>query len=306
MPLSLWLFPLLALFACIIGVWQSAWLSTQKDLIMPLLMLVMLGMGLTLTIDDMKRAWTLKRLMLLGVGLQFLIMPLAAYGLSIMATLPMELLIGMMLVGTSAGGTASNVMTYLAKGNLALSVSMTLVSTLIATVALPALMWLYIGQAVDLPTASLLSSLIQLIIIPLALGMLINHWFQARLHRIKAALPSLSTVSIITIIAIVVALNAHSIETASWLLLVLIAMHNLIGLFTGYLVPRWLGYDTSISRTIAIEVAMQNSGLSVALALKYFSAAAALPGALFSIWHNISGASFASYWHSKQNEKHAA
>lgn len=306
MPLSLWLFPLLALFACIIGVWQSAWLSTQKDLIMPLLMLVMLGMGLTLTIDDMKRAWTLKRLILLGVGLQFLIMPLAAYGLSIMATLPMELLIGMMLVGTSAGGTASNVMTYLAKGNLALSVSMTLVSTLIATVALPALMWLYIGQAVDLPTASLLSSLIQLIIIPLALGMLINHWFQARLHRIKAALPSLSTVSIITIIAIVVALNAHSIETASWLLLVLIAMQNLIGLFTGYLVPRWLGYDTSISRTIAIEVAMQNSGLSVALALKYFSAAAALPGALFSIWHNISGAIFASYWHSQQDEKHAA
>lgn len=272
---------------------------------MPLLMLVMLGMGLTLTIDDMKRAWTLKRLILLGVGLQFLIMPLAAYGLSIMATLPMELLIGMMLVGTSAGGTASNVMTYLAKGNLALSVSMTLVSTLIATVALPALMWLYIGQAVDLPTASLLSSLIQLIIIPLALGMLINHWFQARLHRIKAALPSLSTASIITIIAIVVALNAHSIETASWLLLVLIAMQNLIGLFTGYLVPRWLGYDTSISRTIAIEVAMQNSGLSVALALKYFSAAAALPGALFSIWHNISGAVFASYWHSQQDEKHA-
>jgi BASS family bile acid:Na+ symporter len=281
-------------------------LSAQKDLIMPLLMLVMLGMGLTLNIDDMKRTWQLKRLVLLGVGLQFLIMPLAAYLLSTLANLPTALLVGMLLVGASAGGTASNVMTYLAKGDVALSVSMTLISTLVATVALPALTWLYLGEQVDVPTGALLGSLVQLIIVPLALGMIINHFFHNKLTLITSALPAISTMSIIAIIAIVVALNSDHIQTASWLLVLLVALHNLIGLSLGYLVPRWMGYDTVISRTLAIEVAMQNSGLSVALAIKYFSAAAALPGALFSIWHNISGALFASYWHAKTaQEKHS-
>ncbi|WP_321323006.1 bile acid:sodium symporter family protein [Thiomicrorhabdus sp.] len=270
-----------------------------KSWIVPLLMLVMLGMGLTLKWQDFQQVWQHRFVVALGVAIQFLVMPFAAWLLSMLFGLSLELTIGMMLVGATAGGTASNVIAYLAKGDVALSVSMTLISTLAAVFLLPLLTWLYIGQKVDVPVMSMLMMLLKLIVLPILMGMAINHFWHAKLQKVLPLFPLFSMAVILLIIAIVVALNANNIETVAWTVIAAVILHNLIGMTSGYYLARKFGYDSVIARTVAIEVGMQNSGLSVALALKYFTAASALPGAVFSIWHNISGSVFASYWQKK-------
>lgn len=266
---------------------------------MPLLMLVMLSMGMTLSWQDFKRVWLQKNAVLLGVSIQFLIMPLAAYLLATGLALSTELTIGMMLVGTTAGGTASNVMAYLAKGDVALSVSMTLVSTLLAVGLLPMLTFLYLGESINVPVWSMLWSLMKLILLPILLGMLLKHLFQHPLQKIEASFPIFAMFAIVLIIAIVVALNQHNLHNIIWTLIAAVILHNLIGLSLGYGLAKLFGFNDKTARTLAIEVGMQNSGLSVALALQYFSSLAALPGAMFSIWHNVSGSLLAAYF-SKQ------
>lgn len=270
-----------------------------KSWIVPLLMAVMLGMGLTLSWSDFKQVWQNRLVVGLGVGIQFLIMPFTAWLLSLLMGLSLELTIGMMLVGATAGGTASNVMAYLAKGDVALSVSMTLVSTLTAVIMLPLLTWLYIGQSVDVPVNAMLWMLLKIILLPLIVGMALNKLFHDKLSKIVAVFPLFSMAVILLIIAIVVALNQANLQTVAWTVLLAVILHNITGLACGYWMTRKLGYDSVIARTVAIEVGMQNSGLSVALALQYFSAVSALPAALFSIWHNLSGSMFASYWQGK-------
>ena len=294
--MSLWLFPVLAIAASSLAFLFPELLIDQKSLIFPLLILIMLGMGMTLKVADFISIWRLKKLIMLGVGVQFLVMPLAAWGLAQVFQLPLELLIGLVLVGSTAGGTASNVMAYLAKGNVALSVSMTLTSTILAIGALPLLTWLLLGQVIAVPTQSLFVSLLELILLPLILGMVINSMLGEKINIIQRFLPSISMLSIVWIIAIIVALNQSNLYASSFVLVLAVMLHNLIGMSAGYWVTRALGYDSILARTLAIEVGMQNSGLSVALALKYFTPMSALPGALFSIWHNVSGAIFASYW----------
>ena len=293
-------FPIWAILMSVLALFYPHWFVDLKSWIVPLLMAVMLGMGLTLRWQDFKQVWQHRLVVGLGVGIQFLIMPFAAWLLSLGFGLSLELTIGMMLVGATAGGTASNVMAYLAKGDIALSVSMTLVSTLIAVVMLPFLTWFYLGQTLTVPVASMLVMLLKMIVAPLMIGMLINAFFHDKLPKLLAVFPVFSMAVILLIIAIVVALNASNLQTVMWTLVLAVMLHNLIGLFSGYWLTRKLGYDSKIARTVAIEVGMQNSGLSVALALKYFTAASALPGALFSIWHNLSGSVFASYWQSRK------
>ncbi len=273
-----------------------------KSWIVPLLMAVMLGMGLTLSWRDFKQVWQNRLVVGLGIGIQFLIMPFTAWFLSLLMGLSLELTIGMMLVGATAGGTASNVMAYLAKGDVALSVSMTLVSTLAAVIMLPFLTWFYLDQSVDVPVTSMLWMLLKMIVLPLLLGMLLNGLFHHKLSKIMPVFPLFSMAVILLIIAIVVALNQANLQTLAWTVLLAVILHNIIGLASGYWLTRKLGYDSVIARTVAIEVGMQNSGLSVALALQYFSAASALPGALFSIWHNLSGSMFASYWQARDKK----
>lgn len=268
-----------------------------------MLMAIMLGMGLTLSWQDFIGVWQHKTVVWLGVVIQFLVMPLAAWILSSVFNLSLELTIGMMLVGASAGGTASNVMAYLAKGDVALSVSMTIVSTLAAVVLLPVLTWLYLGQKVDVAVTAMLMMLLKIIVIPIVLGMFLKAWFTDKIQKIQPILPLVSMLVILFIIAIVVALNANNLSTVAWTLVLAVMLHNLIGMMAGYVLARKFGYDSVIARTVAIEVGMQNSGLSVALALKYFSVASALPGAMFSIWHNLSGSLFASYWQNRDKTK---
>jgi len=207
---------------------------------------------------------------------------------------------GMILVGATSGGTASNVICYLAKGDVALSVSLTLTSTVLAVIATPFLTWLYAGQSIPLDAQAMMLGIAKMVIVPLSLGVLLNTLLQPLVRRVSPYLPLASVIAIVWIIAIIVALNQSSVYQLGFVLAAAVVIHNILGLLSGYYLARYLGYDETIARTLAIEVGMQNSGLSVALALKYFTPLAALPGAVFSIWHNLSGALLASLWQRKR------
>lgn len=300
-------FPLWALLIAIGAGFFPTPFVMMKEWVLPLLIAVMLGMGMTLRWADIQDVWRLKQFVGLGVGLQFLVMPMVAFILSRILELSPELTLGMMLVGTSAGGTASNVITYLAGGNVALSVSMTSVSTLAAIAFMPFLTWLYLGEEIQLPTLSMLQTLAGIILIPVVLGMtiraLITRYKPSLFYRWEMLFPSLSALAIILIVGIVVGLNQSQLSYLSLALVIGIVLHNLIGMTSGYMLSKALRCDDKTARTLAIEVGMQNSGLSVALALKYFTPLVALPGAIFSIWHNLSGLVFAAYCAAKTQRK---
>ena len=294
--MAIYLFPVWALIVSLFAYLFPQTLVGLKAYIVPLLVLVMLAMGLTLKWRDFTQVLAHRKIVATGVAIQFVVMPFAAWLIALLLGLSEALITGMMLVGATAGGTASNVVAYLAKGNVALSVSMTMLSTLVAVPMLPLLTWLYLGQSIEVPAMSMLGMLVKVILLPVAAGMLLNHLLKHRLAAAGSALSLFSMAAILLIIAIVVALNHDNLTSVAFPLVCAVALHNLTGLSCGYFVVRKLGYDSTIARTVAIEVGMQNSGLSVALALKYFTAVSALPGAIFSIWHNLSGALFAAYW----------
>jgi len=290
------LFPLWALLISIIAFFFSAPFAALAPIIVPLLAAVMFMMGLTLTEADILRVAKEPKPILVGVVLQFLLMPILALTLAKMLQLSNQLTIGMVLVGSCAGGTASNVVCYLAKGDVALSISMTLMSTLVGVIATPLLCAFYLSATVSVDTLALLLSILQMVFIPVVLGFGCKFYFGSIAARIEPLIPSLSVATILLIIAIVVALNADRLLDVGLVTLIAVVLHNLSGLAGGFYVSRLLGLDLRQSQTIAIEVGMQNSGLGVALATQFFSATAALPGALFSVWHNISGSLLASHW----------
>ncbi|UCB55861.1 MAG: bile acid:sodium symporter family protein [Thiotrichales bacterium] len=294
------LFPLLAILASILA-WQYPDLLTPyKSWIIPMLAVVMFGMGLTLHIADFRHVFQMPRLIIVGVMLQYTIMPLTAVALSRIMDLDPVLTAGMVLVGTCPGGTASNVICYLAKGNVALSITLTAVSTFLAVLLTPALTVLLVSKTIDVPAVDMLLSILAIVIAPVSTGVLLNHLAGRFLKPVRAMFPLLSVVTIISIIAIVVSLNAHHVDKIAASVLLAVFLHNSAGLLLGYTASRMLGYSAAECRTLAIEVGMQNSGLAVALAIKYFTATAALPGAIFSIWHNISGSLLAGFWSNRK------
>ncbi len=293
------LFPLWALLFSLAAYYFPDYFSGFRPAIVPLLGIVMFGMGMTLTWQSFTEV--LKRPQVVGLGLlmQYLVMPLAAWLIGMLLGLPPYLLAGLVLVGACPGGTASNVVCYLARGDVALSITLTTVSTLLAIFLTPLLTWLYVGQKVPVPVTSMLWSIFKIVLLPVSLGVVINSLFGRRLEAVKHLFPLISVLAIVVIIAIIVALNSANLAAMGAAVALAVILHNLIGLAFGYWIPRLLGQDERLCRTLAIEVGMQNSGLGVALAVKYFSAAAALPGALFSIWHNLSGSMLAGYWSRK-------
>ena len=295
------LFPVWALCLSCIAFVASDFLSSFEEAIVPLLTLVMFMMGLTLTQKDFKRIRKEPKAVFIGVLLQFLLMPVLALTLAGMLQLSNQLTAGMVLVGSCAGGTASNVMTYLAKGDVALSISMTMASTLIGVFATPFLCAFYLSETVSVDTPGMLLSIMQMVFLPVFAGVIVNHLLQAQVVKFERFLPSLSILLILCIIAIVVALNSERLVDIGLLTLVAVILHNSLGLASGFFVSRLFGFNLKQSHTIAIEVGMQNSGLGVALALQYFSPTAALPGALFSVWHNVSGSILASAWGKKRD-----
>lgn len=295
------LFPVWALCLSCIAFVASDFLSSFEEAIVPLLTLVMFMMGLTLTQKDFKRISKEPKAVFIGVLLQFLLMPVLALTLAGMLQLSNQLTAGMVLVGSCAGGTASNVMTYLAKGDVALSISMTMASTLIGVFATPFLCAFYLSETVSVDTRGMLLSIMQMVFLPVFTGVIVNHLLQTQVVKFERFFPSLSILLILCIIAIVVALNSERLVDIGLLTLVAVILHNSLGLASGFFVSRLFGFNLKQSHTIAIEVGMQNSGLGVALALQYFSPTAALPGALFSVWHNVSGSMLASAWGKKRD-----
>jgi len=288
------LFPLWAPLAAAAGLLFSATLAAWSAAIVPLLTVVMLCMGLTLTPRDFLKVGAYRFAFLTGLVLQFTVMPLMAVLIATLFRLGPDLTVGLVLVGSVAGGTSSNVMTFIARGNVALSVAMTATSTLAGVVMTPLLLSLLVGSTVHVPAADMLMSLFKIVLLPVTLGVTINALAGHRVRKVLPALAPLAVVAILVIIAIVVGLNADRLRNVGFTVVLATLLHNVSGLVLGYLAAKALRFEPAICRTIALEVGMQNSGLATALALKFFNPAAALPGAIFSVWLNITGSVFAS------------
>ncbi|MFC4248952.1 bile acid:sodium symporter family protein [Natribaculum luteum] len=270
------------------------------DYISPLLGLIMLGMGLTLEPADFRRLIDRPRDVAIGAVAQWLIMPLAAWALVAVMGLPPALGVGLVLVGAAPGGTASNVMTYLGKGDVALSVAITTVTTLAAPIVMPAWVLFILGEQLQVTFAEMFTSIVQIVIVPVVLGFAIRYVLDRYAPRVADVgldvFPTISVAAIVAIVAAVVGLNVDNILTAAPLVFVAVVLHNGIGLGSGYAVGRAASMAEDRARTCAFEVGLQNSGLAVALAISFFSPEAALIPALFSVWHNVSGPALASYF----------
>lgn len=286
---------------------SSLWIDTSW--INYLLMVVMFGMGLTMKPRDFALVFKRPKDILAGTAAQFIIMPALAFGLSKLFQLDPALTAGVVLVGTCPGGTSSNVITYLSKGDVALSVGMTSVNTLLAPLLTPAITWLLLQTTVRVDVWAMFWSIIQVIIIPVALGFVINRFFGKFTEKAVAVLPSVSTVAICLIIAAVVSHNAEKIYTSGVLVFAVVILHNLLGYAGGFGLGKLLKMPPEKVKALSIEVGMQNSGLATSLAGTAFSglAMATVPGAVFSVWHNISGAILAGFYrrwkNSGENEK---
>ena len=287
----------LALFVPGTCLWvQTKWISF-------LLMIVMFGMGLTMKLSDFAIVFRRPRDVIIGCLAQFIVMPLLAFALGRLFGLSDELLVGVVLVGTCPGGTASNVMTYLAKGDTALSVGMTSINTLLAPVLTPLLTYLYLRTSVSVDVRSMFISIIQVVIVPIGLGLLINRLFGKYTQKLSDALPTVSVTAICLIVASVVSHNSEKILSTGIVIFAVVILHNLLGYLCGYLVGVVFKMDLPRKKAVAIEIGMQNSGLATSLAGTAFPnlAMATVPGAVFSVWHNISGAILAG-WFSRREE----
>ena len=293
------LFPLWALLLSVLAYYTPATFTGIGPWVATLLMLIMFGMGVHLKIDDFKRVLSRPAPVAAGIFLHYLVMPLAAWLLAMAFKMPPDLSAGMVLVGSVASGTASNVMIYLAKGDVALSVTISSVSTLVGVIATPLLTRLYVDAHIQVDVMGMLLSILQIVVIPIALGLVIHHLFPRVVKAVEPYLPAFSMVCILAIISAVVAGSASHIASVGFVVIVAVVLHNTIGLLGGYWGGKLFGFDESTCRTLAIEVGMQNSGLAAALGKIYFSPLAALPGALFSVWHNLSGSLLAGYWSGK-------
>lgn len=258
----------------------------------PLLGVVMFGMGLTLNPTDFKIVFSRPKDVIIGCMAQFTIMPLTAWILTRLFHLPEDLALGVILVGCCPGGTASNVITYLAKGDLALSVGMTATSTVLAPLLTPAITWLVAGTFVHVDAPSMFFSIVQVVIMPILAGFLIQHYLPKFTKRAVAYLPAFSSVTIVLLVGIIVAHNAEKLLTCGLLVILVVMLHNICGLTLGYGIGRLLRLEHKKCVAISIEVGMQNSGLASSLATLHFATfpLATIPGAVFSVWHNISGA----------------
>ena len=257
---------------------------------------VMFGMGLTLRARDFLPVFTHPFDVAVGFLAQFTVMPLIALALTKCLALPPELAFGVILVGCAPGGTASNVVAYLARGDVALSVAMTSCSTLAAPLATPFLVWLCVGKSVEVDALGMALSTVKVVLLPIVLGIAANEFFPKACAKTAKAMPAFSALSVVAIVAAVVAVNAAAIRSNFGWVVVVVILHNLLGMGWGWLVARLAGLSAAKRRTLAIEVGMQNSGLAVSLATLHFAAMpfATVPGALFSVWHNLSGSIFAA------------
>ena len=289
----------LALFAPASCLWiQTSWINY-------LLMIVMFGMGLTIKPEDFVLVFTHPKDILIGCLAQFTIMPLLAFLLGKAFGLEAGLLAGVILVGTCPGGTSSNVITYLSEGDVALSVGMTSVNTLLAPLLTPVITYLFLRTTVSVDVLAMFISIIKVVIVPIALGFVINHFFGKYTAKVKEALPLVSVLAITMIVAAVVSHNSEQILTTGAIIFLVVILHNLLGYGCGLLLGQALKLPLSKKKALSVEIGMQNSGLATSLAATAFPdfAMATVPGAIFSVWHNISGALLANIYRRMTEDK---
>ncbi|MFC4869115.1 MULTISPECIES: bile acid:sodium symporter family protein [Streptomonospora] len=289
-------FGLLILASALLGLLVPDQAARLTPWISALLGIIMFGMGLTLRLADFKVVLTRPRAVVLGLVAQFTVMPVVGWALAELLQLPPLLLVGMVLVGAAPGGTASNVIVYLARGDVALSVAMTSVSTLLAPFVTPLLVLWLAGSTLPVDAGDLLVSILQVVLVPVVLGIVVRALFARAVGRVLPVLPLVSVAGIMIVVFAVVGANAQALLSTGALVVLAVILHNLIGLALGYGAGKAVRLPESSRRAASIEVGMQNSGLSAALATAHFEPLAALPAALFSVWHNISGAMLASFW----------
>ncbi|MBP5523428.1 MAG: bile acid:sodium symporter family protein [Bacteroidaceae bacterium] len=296
--ISRWMGVLVLLVAAVSLLQPSSFLWVDTKNINPMLGLIMFGMGLTLSPKDFHIVLYRPKDIIIGCLAQFTVMPLLAIGLSLLFSLPKELALGVILVGCCPGGTASNVITYLAKGDLALSVGMTATSTLLAPLLTPLLVWLLAGTMVNVDTAGMLLSIVYVVISPIIVGLLCQRFLPQLTRRVVPYLPAFSSLMIAFVVGIVVSHNADRLLVGGMIVIIVVMLHNLLGLSVGWIIGRLLRLSHPKRVAISIEVGMQNSGLASSLAVTHFAAfpMAAIPGAIFSVWHNISGALAARFF----------
>lgn len=297
------LFPLWAVLLAVAAYYSPHTFTPLGPYVSPLLMLIMFAMGVTLEFGDFKRVLSRPAPVAVATFLHYLIMPLAAWLLAKLFHMPADLSAGMILVGSVASGTASNVMIYLAKGDVALSVTISAVSTLIGVFATPLLTRMYVDTHIKVDVVGMLLSILQIVVIPIFAGLVLHHLFTKTVKRIEPVLPLLSMVCILAIISAVIAASQSLISSVGLVVIAAVVLHNAIGLLGGYWGGKLFGFDETTCRTMALEVGMQNSGLAATLGKIYFTPVAALPGAIFSVWHNMSGSLLAGYWSGKPVKK---
>ncbi|MEX0999449.1 MAG: bile acid:sodium symporter family protein [Thermodesulfobacteriota bacterium] len=285
-----------------VAYFYPVYFADLRTLIVPTLGIIMFGMGVTLTTDDFKRVFLRPKDVGVGVVTQYTVMPFIGFVLAKIFGLDPLLAVGVVLVGSCPGGTSSNVMTYLARGDVAFSVTMTSISTILSPIMLPFLMYTYAGEWINVPVLKLFISTVQIILLPVGLGVLLRILIKDKIKYVLPVLPSVSAAAIIFIVAVIVAANSASIASVGLLVAVIAIIHNTFGFLIGYRVARFFGMNVNRARAVSIEIGMQNSGLAVALANTYFGALATLPGAIFSVWMNISGSALAWWWRRSSNE----
>ncbi|MCR4881193.1 MAG: bile acid:sodium symporter family protein [bacterium] len=279
------------------------WIKTSY--INYLLMIIMFGMGLTLKLDNFVMVFSHPKEIAWGAVSQYAIMPLLALGLSCLFHLDSALTAGVILVGTCPGGTASNVITYLSKGDVALSVCMTSVNTLLSPILTPLITFLILKATVETNILAMFLGIINVILVPIILGIIANKFFSEFTEKITKILPGISVIAISLVIASVVSHNAKMILSAGGIILLIVILHNLSGYIVGFFVGKLLRLSNAKTKAFSIEIGMQNSGLATSLANSTFpmTPEAAVPGAIFSVWHNISGGILAAIYRHWDNEK---
>ncbi|MDD7545381.1 bile acid:sodium symporter family protein [Actinobacillus porcinus] len=270
-----------------------------------LLGIVMFGMGITLTFNDFGEIFKHPKSVIIGVVGQFVIMPAIAFALAKCFNLPADLAIGVILVGSCPGGTSSNVMTYLAKGNTALSVACTTISTLLAPLLTPVIFYLLASQWLEIDAAGMFVSVLKMVLFPIFLGLAVRALFKKQIYEISQTMPLLSVISIVLILAAVVAVSKDKIVESGLLIFGVVVLHNCLGYLVGFFAAKLLGLNIADSKAVSIEVGMQNSGLGAALAAAHFNPIAAVPSAVFSFWHNVSGPILANIFSNIKNDDNA-
>lgn len=292
-------FALWVLLAAALAMWVPQYFTWIAPWITTLLGIVMFGMGMTLKLEDFKLVLQHPKGVILGIISQFTIMPLLAFVLAKTFQLPPEIAVGVILVGCCPGGTASNVMTFLAKGNTALSVTITSFTTLLAPIVTPALIYFLASEWLPVSFMAMFMSVVKVVLIPIILGILAQIFFKPVVAKSIDILPTISVVAIVLIVAAVVSGSRDKIIESGLLILAVVILHNGLGYAIGYLAAKIFRMDYEDKKAVAIEVGMQNSGLGASLAATHFDPISAVPSAIFSFWHNISGPILATYWSKK-------